>query len=117
MARPIRLVALALTLAIVAAPVAAAPKNLQNLSIFGTVSLGCAIDYSNSHETRFIISNTSGNVVAKGSKIRWTIQSDAGSFTLPQAIAVGGVYSFGLNAKGSQCSVKATPPQPVKSSN
>ncbi len=117
MARSIRLAFLALAAMSAAAPAAAAPKVLGNVSIFGTVGLGCAIDYSNPRETRFIISNTSGNVVMKGSRISYTTRSNARSFILPQAIAVGGVYSFGLNAKGSECTVKATPPQPVKSAD
>lgn len=116
MVRSIRLATLALTLALAVTPaMAAGTQVLKDISVFGTVTLGCAIDYSNPHETRFIISNTSGRVVARGSRINWTTQSDARSFTLSHAIDVGGVYSFGLNAKDSQCSVKASPPQLVKS--
>jgi hypothetical protein len=117
MVRSIRLAVLVLVVASAAAPAAAASKVLGNITVFGTVTLGCAIDYSNPYETRFIISNTSGGVVAKGSRIRWTTQSSARSFILPQPIAVAGVYSFGLNAKGSECSVTATPPQLVKAAD
>lgn len=113
MVRSIRLAVLVL----VVVSAAAASKVLGNITVFGTVTLGCAIDYSNPYETRFIISNTSGGVVAKGSRIRWTTQSSARSFILPQPIAVAGVYSFGLNAKGSECSVTATPPQLVKAAD
>lgn len=118
MVRPVRLAILALAFPLAALPaVAAGPKVLNDISIFATVSLGCALDYSNPNETRFIISNTSGRIVAKGSRIGWTTRDQARSFTLPRAIDVDGVYSFGLNAKGSQCSATATPPPLVRSAD
>jgi hypothetical protein len=113
----IRLATLALTLALVAVPVTAAPQNLNNLSIYATVSLGCAIDYSDPNQTRFIITNTSGHTVVKGSKITWTTMTGGKSFYLPHALAAREVFSFPMKSKGQDCTVKATPPVPVMSPN
>ena len=113
----IRLAALVLSFAAMVAPVSAAPHNLGNITIYGTVSLGCAVDYSDPNQTRFIITNTSGNTVVKGSKITWTTMTSGKSFYLSQAIPAGNLYSFQIKSKGSDCTVKATPPAPQMSPN
>ena len=115
MAKPARpIVAAAVALLIAASP-AAAQKTFNNNSIFGSTSLGCALDYTNSSETRMIVTNTSGQAVVAGSKLSWTTDASRGAFYLPRAIPAGEVFSFGLNAKGQNCTVKVTRPQPMLS--
>lgn len=117
MAKPVRLIATVLTLALLAATPAAAQKNFHTNSIFGSVSLGCALDYTNPNETRMILTNTSGQSIAASSTINWTTNDARRSFTLPRAIAAGALFSFGLNTKSPTCTAKATPPLPTRSPN
>lgn len=114
MAKPVRLiVAVAAAALLLASPAAA--QRLMNNSIFGATSLGCALDYTNQHETRMIVTNSSGQAVVAGSKLSWTTDASRGAFYLPRAIPAGEVYSFGLNAKGQSCTVKVTRPEPMLS--
>jgi hypothetical protein len=116
MAKPVRLmVATVLATLIVASPAVAQKRFNDNSKIFGSVSLGCALDYTNSSETRMIVTNTSGAAVVAGSKLTWTTDASHGAFYLNRAIPAGEVFSFGLNAKGQNCTVKASRPLPALS--
>lgn len=110
-----RLVMIATVVAALAAAGPALAQRTFNNSIFGSSSLGCALDYTNSNETRMIVTNSSGQPVAVGSKLSWTTDASRGAFYLKRAIPAGEVFSFPLNAKGLNCMVKATPPQPMLS--
>lgn len=115
MAQSVRLTTITMIAALLAAGPAVAQKPLANGSVLGTVSLGCAVDYSNPRETRMIVTNSSGRAVVAGSMLRWTTNSSDGRLHLPRAIPAGDIFSFGLNAKGRNCSVRATPPEPMLS--
>ncbi len=109
MRAPVRL-SVFVALVALSAGSASAANRFPKLSIFGSVSLGCALDYTNPNETRMIVTNTSGQVVAAGSKLSWTTDASRGAFNLARSIEVGAVFSFGLNAKGQNCTVKASAP-------
>ncbi|OEO30113.1 hypothetical protein VW23_022870 [Devosia insulae DS-56] len=115
MAKPVRLLSAATIAVLVAATPVAAQKFLKDNAIFSSVSLGCALDYTNQNETRMIVTNTSGAAVATGSKLTWTTDASRGAFYLNRAIPAGQIFSFGLNAKGQNCTVRASRPQPVLS--
>lgn len=114
MAKPVRLIVALTVVLLIAAPTAAAQRTFRhNLdTIFAPVGLACALDYTNSSETRMIVTNNSGQTVVAGSKLSWTTDASRGAFYLNRNIDAGHVFSFGLNAKGQNCTVSVTRPAP-----
>lgn len=117
MAKSVRLISAVLILAAIAATPAEAQRTFNRESIFGSVPLGCALDYTNRNETRAILTNTSGQSIAAGSTISWSTDDARRSFKLPRALAAGALFSFPLNTKSATCTARATPPLPMLSPN